>query len=199
MREFIKNKLRESFTKHITEVKNSGYEAYHGSPYKIKKFNDNFISGKDAIDQQGPGIYFTDSNEEAIGYAGENGYVYQVRLHPKKLLSSEPKNNLEFLTNTVIKLIKMSPNWKRVARSYDDDIETGLNDMVYSYIGQNQTEKDVFISIFNDIYQNNPIDYVRNMVKLGYDGIYLPTKSGGEHIVMYNPSLIEYINSKAVK
>ena len=83
----------------------------------------------------------------------------------------------------------MASNWKRVASGYDD----GLEEMVYKYVEQNQTEKDVFLSVFLDIYQDEPIKYIRNMVKLGYDGIELPTSKGGKHIVIYNPSKINLI------
>ena len=82
MRDFIRQKLHENFS--------DGYVAYHGSTAKINKFIDDFVGGKDAIDQHGPGIYFTSSINNAR-YYGE--YVYTVKLAPKKIVSiTEGKN-----------------------------------------------------------------------------------------------------------
>jgi hypothetical protein len=92
----------------------------------------------------------------------------------------------------------MAPNWKQVARGYDADVKEGLSEMVYRYVGMAQSEKEAFVSAYIDVYKNNPVGFVRNMVKLGYDGVYLPTKSGGAHIVIYNPSLIEVVDSKQI-
>jgi len=173
-----------------TEISNQ-IIAYHGSPNKISKFQDAFVGGKEAKDQEGPGIYFTKSKEEAHGYAGKGGFVCKVILKPKKFVSTDLSHDLDYLTNTVTKLIKTSGNWERVAKGYDD----GLDDMVSKYISTSQTERDVFISLFNDVYQNDPINYVRNMVKLGYQGIYFPANEGhADHIVVYDPSIIKINN-----
>lgn len=168
-------------------------KAFHGTPNKINNFSDEFVGGAEANDQEGPGIYFTTIYEEAVKYAN-NGFVYEVILKPKKLVSNETSSNLDYLTKTIVKLIQMAPNWKNVAKSFDE----GLDDMIAKYIYSSQSEKEAFVTLYNDIYKNNPIAYVRNMVKLGYDGVYLPTKDGGAHIVIYNPSLINVVGGKQI-
>lgn len=176
----------------------NNYVAYHGTPTKITKFSDSFVGGKDAMDQHGPGIYFTTSYDEALVYAGDNGFVYKVNLTPKNFVSDERNKNLNYLINPITKLIKLSPNWKRVARGYSDDVEEGLEDMLHKYIGMSSSEKEAFISVFMDIYKNDPVNYVKNMGKLGYDGIYLKRKDSGAHIVVYKPSIIKIIEAENV-
>jgi hypothetical protein len=194
MKLLIKKLLREYY-----DINDGTYIAYHGSPHKITKFSDMFVGGDKAKDQEGPGIYFTTSSDEAMGYAGDNGYVYKVELSVKKLLSNERDSKLNRLSGSVTKLIKAAPNWKRVARGYDDDVEEGLSEMVHRYIGMSNSEKEVFISVFMDVYRSEPVSYVKNMVKLGYSGVYLPTKNGGAHIVIYSPSSIKIIESNQIK
>ena len=79
--------LREGLS-NVNEIVKGDYTVYHGSPNKIAKFTDDFVGRKEATDLNGPGIYFTTSENEARGYAGTGGYVYKVKLHVDKLLES---------------------------------------------------------------------------------------------------------------
>ena len=169
-------------------------KAFHGSPHKISNFSDEFVGGEEANDQEGPGIYFTTDSSDAVKYAEGGGYVYEVNLKVNNLVSNEPKSNLEYLTKPITKLIKMNPNWKNVAKGYDE----GLDDMVAQYIHMAQSEKEAFVAVYMNVYKENATMFVRNMVKLGYDGLYLPMKDEGAHIVIYNPSLIRVVNSKQI-
>ena len=169
-------------------------KAYHGTTHKLNNFSDEFVGGAEANDQEGPGIYFTTEYNEAVKYAGGNGFVYEVNLKPKKLVSDKMNNDLSYLTNTIIKLIKMAPNWKNVAKSFDE----GLEDMVAKYVHRTQSEKEAFVGLYNDVYKGNAVYYLRNMTKLGYDGVYLPTRDGGAHVVIYDPSLIKVLGTKQI-
>ena len=57
-------KLQKSFLAMESEIPS---QWYHGSPSPISKFPDDFVGN--GIDQEGPGIYFTSSSEDAVGYA----------------------------------------------------------------------------------------------------------------------------------
>ena len=70
MKTLIKKLLREGL---INEGNN--IVAYHGSREKIKKFTDKFVGGAEARDQEGPGIYFTTEEQEALDYAKGGGYL----------------------------------------------------------------------------------------------------------------------------
>lgn len=171
--------------------------AYHGTPQKISRFVDDFVGGPNATDQEGPGIYFTTKSEEAIKYATPNGYVYKVELHPKKLLSNNKGFDSQNLSKSVLRLIKMAPNWKGIAMGYDDDINEGLNEMVYRFINMGGSERGVFIKLYHEVFKENPKIFVKGMVKLGYDALFLASNDGnGGHIVVYNPRIIKIVDIK---
>jgi len=185
----------------LKEGENRKIVAYHGSKDKIMTFSDEFVGGKEATDQEGPGIYFTTNIDETIKYASPNGYVYKVELYPNKILSEEFGDNhgsFEYLTPSVTKLIKMAPNWKGIAMGYDEDINYGLKELVYRFIGTGQSEKEVFVNLYHEVFKENPQLFVRGMVKLGYDALYLKSSDGGAHIVVYNPKIIKVIEQKQV-
>lgn len=198
----IRNLLREGLNK-VNEIVNGDYIVYHGSPHKIAKFSDDFVGRKEATDQNGPGIYFTTSEDEARGYAGAGGYVYKVKLHVDKLLESTEASKavLNKLRDEVSDLIMMAPNWKESAEEFGyGDAKKGLETMLNGFIEYNSNEKDVFLQTWIDVYRDEPIQYVRNMVRLGYEGVIITPEEtqGGTHIVLYNPNLIEFLSVEQI-
>jgi hypothetical protein len=178
----IKNILRENF---VVESKQSPIIAYHGSPKKILKFVDEFVGGEKAADQEGPGIYFTSSFDNA-GHYGE--YVHKVTLKPRKLLTTKPSSNK--IAKLIEKMVLMASDWEMHAQDYDENPKIGLRNFIISTIDYNDTEKDVAQQIWIDFYRYSPVDFVRNMVKLGIDGIMVPKENGVTHYIIYNPSII---------
>lgn len=178
----IKNILRENF---VSETKQSPIIAYHGSPKRILKFVDEFVGGEKAADQEGPGIYFTSSFDNA-GHYGE--YVHKVTLTPRKLLSTKPSSNK--LAGLIEKMVMMASDWEMHAQDYNENPKIGLRKFIQSTIEYNDTEKDVLQQIWYDFYRYAPVDFVRNMVKIGIDGIMVPKENGGIHYIIYNPSII---------
>ena len=61
-----------------------------------------------------------------------------------------------------------------------------------------QSEKEAFVVMYGEVYKETPVAYVKNMVKLGYDGVYLPTADGGAHIIIYKPSSIKVTGEKQI-
>lgn len=85
----------------------------------------------------------------------------------------------------------MSEDWEMKAQDYDEDPMVGLNKFIISCLHYNDNEKDCILQVWIDFYRYSPVDYVRNCVSLGIDGIivnkdYEDTK----HIIVYNPSII---------
>lgn len=195
----ITNRLKECLTNLLIESDNSQITAYHGSVDIINKFK--FVSKDKANNQEGPGMYFTINYDDAKKYAGDNGYVYTVEFTPNRLLSDKPINTVDKkeLRSNVLKLIKMSPNWKRVAMNYGDDLEEGLDGMLYKYIDLSRTERLVYISIYEDLYINEPELFVKGMVKLGYDGAHLSSKDGSrDNYAVYNKSKLKITNKEQI-
>lgn len=168
----------------------NGITVYHGSNTKITNFVTDFVGGNNATDQEGPGIYFTTSLDNANRY-GE--YVHKVILKPRKLLSEKPRGGT---SAELLKLAKMAPDWEDTAMNWSENPQVGIVKAVNDAIQYNDNEKDRFLQIWIDFYRNHPVEYVKNCVKLGYDGIVVDRQSLFEndpikHYIIYNPSIIE--------
>lgn len=183
MKELIKQRLNES-------LKGGTYTIYHGSPTKIIDFTDDFVGGKDAVDQEGPGIYFTSSIEDAKMY-GE--FIYTATFTPRLLYDQTP-TNYKKLRPLVTKMTMLAPNWEMHAQNYHENPRLGVNQFVDSALEYNDTEKDVVQQIWYDFYKNEPVDYVRNMVKMGIDGLMIK-KEHNEiiHFIIYNPAALKVV------
>ena len=174
MKSFIRKRLREN----INEVTEGGeYIAYHGSPYKIKKFTDEFVGSEKATDQEGPGIYFTTSFDDAAGYGK---YVYKVKLSPRKLLDlSEDK---KIPKHILIKLIKMKSDWKMNAQDWAENPDIGAKKAVEDAYDYNDNEKDVFLQIWIDFYR-----YHVKMVALSGNLVFGVGEIPGELLKYHQP------------
>ena len=189
----IRKIIREVF---LNEISKKEYYVYHGSNHLINKFSDEFVGAEEATDQEGPGIYFTTSKEDAEGYGN---YVYSVKLNGNKFL--DDKNSSEKANkNHLLKMIKMSENWREKAQNYDYNPDIGARAAVNGAVEYNETEKDAFLQIWIDFYRYETVDFVRNMVKLGYDGLVVDGYGGysdddKKHIIVYNPNIIEILET----
>lgn len=179
--------IRQPQRQNLNEVTQGGeYSAYHGSDHKIDKFSDEFVGAEEATDQEGPGIYFTTSYDDAQGYGT---YLYSVRLSPQKLVDESSHEDIsnEELEN----LIKMSPDWEMTAQNWDEDAETGLQMAIEDFKEYNESEKELFQQIWIDFFRYNPIEFVRGMVNLAYDGQIIQKEDDRKHVIVYNPNIIE--------
>jgi hypothetical protein len=162
---------------------------YHGTDHEIFKFSDEFVGGNNAVDQEGPGIYFTSSFEEANIY-GKN--IYKVTIKPRKL--TDITNKRVVSVATISNLIKISPstnvNNEDSLSNWDINPVIALRKAVTSLIDYAENEKDLFQQIWFDFYRNYPIEFVRNMVKFGYDGQLIKNKYNTINIILYNPNSI---------
>ena len=173
-------------------IKGGEYTMYHGTDHDITNFTDEFVGGENANDQEGPGIYFTSSIENA-GRFGKN--VYKVILKPRKLANIAPKNVVS--TAIVTGLIKASPsinvNNEDALSNWGMNPAIALRKAVASIMQYAENEKDLFQQIWIDFYRNYPVEFVRNMVKIGYDGELLERVDDVTHIIIYNPNSITSI------
>lgn len=179
----------------LPESKNRSYDMFHGSETQIKQFIDDFVGGKDANDQEGPGIYFTSSYQNARSYGP---YVYSVKLTPNKIVSTKDGQNAPL--KEIEWLMKNAPDWKSTAENWNENPMLGLKLAAKDFIQYNDNPHQQFLQVWIDFYRDNPVDYVRNMVKLGYDAIIidnlnsmLANETNITHIIVLNPSIIEFI------
>lgn len=189
MKGLIRKLVKESLMKEITT---GGYFAYHGTNKNISKFVDDFVGSDDATDEEGPGIYFTTDYEDAAGYGN---LIYSVRIGGDRFIEDDSNtDNVDI--NELIELIKMAEDWEINAQDYHEDPDMGAEVAASYAIEYNQLEKDAFLEIWVGFYRYDGLAFVRNMVKLGYDGIvtsrYRDKNREGKHIIVYNPNIIEF-------
>ena len=189
----IKNLLRENLFKE-QKIKNLSVIAYHGSPTDFSRFSDEFVGGENATDQNGPGIYFTSSENEAYSYAGEKGKLYKVELKPRIIYDDTP--NKFTITPTIIKrLVTMANEWEDNAVNFDYPAQKGLANFMSGVFDYNDNDKDVLLQVWIDFYKYDGVNFVRNCVKLGIDGIMVSDEyRDTKHYIIYNPNIINVIN-----
>ncbi len=175
----------------IQETTDTGFDAYHGSDSKIEKFEDSFLAGENVIQHYGAGIYFT-TNYENSRMCVNN--VYKVRLDGKFIDKKTPAKSVDI--KKVIALMKLSDEeWEMEAYNYNEDPETGVMIAAKEAINYADNEADVFLRVQSSWYQYQPLDYVRNMTKLGYDGMIVDAPRdwvGEKHIIVFNPEIITH-------
>jgi len=188
VRNIVRKVLREEVIKETIEDE---FIAYHGSPGEINRFVDDFVGGENVADQQGAGIYFASNPEDANHYGD---HIYKVRIKGKFLDRNAPIENVD--VEELVRLIKMKDDWEMNAQDYSEDPESGAYEAAYMAIQYNGDEAEAFQQIEADFYRYDSVEYVRNMTKLGYDGIIVDAPSdvpGDKHIIVFNPAAITLI------
>jgi len=179
-------------------VKNLSIEVYHGTQHEIKTFSDDFVGGSEATDQQGPGIYFTTSYEQALAYSGNNGFIYKVKINPR-LLYGEDEGKRTIPMGQLKKLVMMASNWKDTALNFAENPIMGVREFLSGAYEYNDSDKDTLLQAWIEFYRYDGKEFVRNCVKLGIDGIIVDTyQKDGKNIIIYNPAIIELLEKEQV-
>jgi hypothetical protein len=164
-------------------------EAYHGAPKPIEKFVDDFVGN--GTDQEGPGIYLTTNEEDAAGYARKsegNGRIYKVTLHLNKIIPLKGKVK----ESEIDQLIDWAPEFESKLMDWGSESLEENRRLFKQSLKREKTPKDVFLSIWYNLYRYQPVEYVRNMVLLGYDGFIVQKDfMNTKHIIVYNPKCIK--------
>ena len=163
---------------------------FHGTPKPIERFSDDFVG--QGNDQNGPGIYFTTSDEDAWSYArkGPNGVVYKVELNFRKLVPKVGKVKDSEITS----LVQWADNYQDKLLNWgSEDVNEDMR-LFKASLSREKTPIDVFQSIWYSFYRYQPVDFVRNMVTLGYDGFIVDRGfTNVKHAIVYNPKIIKVI------
>ena len=177
--------------------------AYHGSKSKFDAFSIDFVGN--GYDQEGPGIYFTSSYENAKRYFEPTGQIVKVRLDLNKLLKTSGKANMKDVNKIVAKSLGLNnlseihniseDNFHNTAlTNYDENPAIALSKLM-SVLRNTKNEVDTFQQVWIELYRNNPADFVNDMAELGYDGCVLQKNSLFDkeqvlHYVIYNKNCI---------
>lgn len=166
-----------------------GIIAYHGGENVFDNFSDEFVGSKNANFQEGPGIYFTTSIKDARRYGDK---IMEVRLKIKNPVSTNKRRSAPRMQ--IMKLVKMSPNVDDVLQNFDINPDRAFKKAVDAMIEYEDGPHLQFLQVWYDFYRHNEVDYVRNMVKLGYDSIIVDRVDGVNHIIVLDPSIIEILD-----
>jgi ADP-Ribosyltransferase in polyvalent proteins len=185
----------EQFNKliNINESKFNGVVLYHGSNHEISRFSDDFIGAEQAVDANGPGIYFSDNKEDSEHYGK---ILYTVRLKPCNIITDKSKK--ELTPAKLVQLIKLNPDWQIYAQDWDENPNKGLSIFISDTFSDEDNSKDMLLNVWSIFYRHQSVTFARNCTKLGIDGVNVTNNWGGggssEHYVIYNPNIIEVLD-----
>ena len=186
--------------------------SYHGTMTSNIEWN--ILGAGQGFSQEGPGIYFTNDIDDAMSYAvlkpGEgtstifivdlnlnkvvkmNGKIPQKEIKQLLLWSMGINSEKDILKMEIEKFYESSmSNWGE--KPYSAFIKA-FNDI----INYSKNPNDAFQQVWIDHYRYKPIDYLQNMIKLGYDGIIIPRTNGVIHYIVFNPSVINTVSKQIV-
>jgi len=160
---------------------------YHGRSKVFDKFTTNFV-GK-GVDRHGPGIYLTDSKDEAATY-GTLVYTVEAQIDSSRMMPE-----LKRITPALVqKLINSSPECDVILSNFADTTSAALRQAVkqfYESCAPNQYT-DLMMDIWYDFYRDSAPQFLAHLVKLGWDGI-LRHLGGRELFVCYNPAILKIV------
>jgi hypothetical protein len=153
----------------------------------LVNFSDEFVG--EGTDQEGPGIYFTNNYEDAWGYA-KRKRVISARLNFNKIVPLKGRIPVE----QIKKLITWTDDLDEKLSNWDEDKRKAMQMAVRGSTLQDGPF-EAFKQVWYDFYRYNPVEYVRNMVLLGYDGTIVQRQfMNVKHAIVYNIKIIEIIN-----
>lgn len=158
---------------------------YHGRTVKSPVFSYDFVSPEGSVDQEGSGFYFTRKYDEAYSYA-KGGVILKCKLIINKVLTHKPPKS-----NEVRYMISNAPNIKdTLYDNWGERFPQNLNYAIETYLDSDDSV-ECFTTLEQDFYKNRAKEYLTNMVKLKYDGLYTTINTG--QFVAYNPKKIKVI------
>lgn len=169
---------------------------YHGSPFKFDSFK--VLNLNDAVEQNGPGVYLTTSEDEAKRYSQGN-YIYKVEWTYNKILGDkeQSKSALSRYAGQVKKAFMMldKERLETVLSNWGENSKQALNSVIETCIDSAFSEKDVFINVWAEGYMKRSVEFCSMMTKLGYDG-HIIKFDGVDHIIAYNPENLKILEVK---
>lgn len=160
---------------------------YHGSHQPIDQFQYTFLGSGKGYNQEGPGFYFTSDESDAKIY-GHNLFHAKIHLNKPVPLKGKPKRR------EIEVMIKNAPDLEDTLTNWDENPNLAFRKAVAA-ISDQPNPHQAFQSVWYDFYRGHEQDYLKNMVGLlGYDGVVVPRANGIQHIIVFDPSLIQRVN-----
>ena len=145
---------------------------------------------------EGPGMYFTTSIEEAVGYLHRmpDPVVYAARLRPSfRLLSGKP--TLPFLMSIYAQA--SAEDQETLITNFGIEYPTSacaVQGVLRNYVHA-ATKADAAIQMYRDLFRFDDGAYVEAMREVGYDGFIVPRRQAGsrqrDHLILWNVAAVE--------
>lgn len=171
--------------------------AYHGTPHQFDQFDLN-LTGK-GNEQEGPGIYFTTNKQQALGYGSR---IIKAQLHLNNVVQLSGTINEDHIRTLILQSLGLSDEselesmdgsdefWDSNLSNYGESLYGAYESAVNAVLRYSTSPHDAFQTVWYEHYRDNAGDYLRNMIKLGYDGVVIPAQDA-THYVVFNPNAIE--------
>lgn len=160
---------------------------YHGSPRKFTRFT---LDRMERTTGGGPGLYFSEDADDAKSY-GSGGYLYTVQINLRRVIPVVGRPNV----NMVARLIREAPDWQfRLADWLGEESKNPIPDSVKvagNIARVSANPYDAFLEVLSSFFgHERGRDYLRALVKLGYDGVKYSQRGRVNHLVVFDPSRI---------
>jgi len=173
------------------------FQAFHGSDKEIKKFTDIFAGGEKSSDAEGPGIYFTNSHDNSEMWGK---YTHEVILSPRKVITNQkPASEVN---RQDLKMFLDQVEDYATNRAMDEEEDKWM--AIEEVVKYNNTEDEVWHSLRNENFNQQPQEFMRAMAAVGYDAMVI--RKGPEfdfedvdktyHYIVYNPDIVEVVSIK---
>ena len=164
---------------------------YHGSNHHITAFSLDHLGQGQGADQEGPGIYLTSSKEDAAKY-GKIIHTVAVSIPKSRLLKKK-----RALRAGVESLIRRAPDRDEVLQNWDENPQIGFYKAVGSIMDAYGDDcREAYEAVWGDFYRDHSADYLRRLIRFGYDGFELPRQDGIVHLIAFNPAKLKIVSAE---
>ena len=172
---------------------------FHGSAADIDAFHLDFVGTGN--DEQGPGLYFTDSDETARHYALRAGSVDGGHIMKVEIAGEMATEDFTLTKSMVAKIVKLSPEYADRLLDFGDPDFEGVEKIIRrieeTYSGQ--PIREAVISLSNNFWNGNEKAMLPALVEFtSRIGYVRRMKDGEEHAILWTPSAISIIDRHEV-
>lgn len=161
---------------------------FHGRTVRSTDFDVKFVDDK-GNRQDGPGFYFTREPEEAERYSGEGGVVLKVKLNTDRIVTGQSNLGRE----EVVAILQKSNALDDILMDWAENPREALEMLLDSLMSYEDDPVELLQQIWADGFRDDR-DFLKVMVECGIDGTATMSKWDNEHIVIFNPTVIEVVD-----
>ena len=179
---------------------------YHGDVARRLTFTDQRFQNRDAPNAAGPGIYFTESQDQARGYAWPEGWLYTVRMKPAaKCVSDEQRMTPRELRRFLALLDAEGREY--LFSNWDEDPRRALAKIAEAYTTAGDRDDRYVMNLVSaaaDLGRQGGLDYMTDgrawahaMTQLGY-AAFLHRLPALDHLIVWDPGAFTVVDEEFV-